>query len=211
MILRYIPYIQANFVLGLDVDEGPEPFELTKRFIDLAPGAFPAISLLTAFGQAAPLNLEYQKAGRVLPFPFHFMNNNHVMNVRPQNYSWTELYEHLLDLQSYAFSGRSILRRLKAGKDTRPRWLPWINVLRARCSEGVGRIRYYTRLGEMLEHDAEVRRYWEGESTEIPAFFVDWIKRDLGLLWEWLPKGALYHDPNAYLKSEMEQKAVAVD
>jgi len=53
MILEYIPYIQTNFVLGLDCDEGPEPFELTKRFVDLSPGAFPAYSLLTAFGQAA--------------------------------------------------------------------------------------------------------------------------------------------------------------
>jgi hypothetical protein len=67
LILKYIPYIQTNFVLGLDVDEGPEPFELTKRFLDLTPGAFPGYSLLTAFGQAAPLNLEYQRARRVLP------------------------------------------------------------------------------------------------------------------------------------------------
>ena len=65
MILRHIPYVQTNFVLGLDCDEGPEPFELTKTFVDLCPGAFPAYSLLTAFGQAAPLNLEYQRAGRV--------------------------------------------------------------------------------------------------------------------------------------------------
>src|SRR4051812_25837996 len=57
-VLRYIPYVQANFVLGLDCDQGPEPFELTKRFVDLSPGAFPAYSLLTAFGRAAPLNLE---------------------------------------------------------------------------------------------------------------------------------------------------------
>src|SRR6185295_9747362 len=38
-ILRYIPYVQANFVLGLDCDEGEEPFELTKRFVDMTPGA----------------------------------------------------------------------------------------------------------------------------------------------------------------------------
>ena len=69
MILRYVPYVQTNFVLGMDSDEGPEPFELTKRFLDLAPGAFPAYSLLSAFGRAAPLNLEYQRAGRVLPLP----------------------------------------------------------------------------------------------------------------------------------------------
>ena len=204
MVLQYIPNIQTNFVLGLDIDEGSEPFELTRRFLDLAPGAFPVICLLTAFGQAAPLNLEYQKAGRVLPFPFHFLNNNHVMNVRPKHYAWPEFYDHLVGLQSYAFSWRAIARRFKAAKSIRPRWIPWVNVLRARCSEGVGRIRHYTRLRLMLDNDRQVRRYWEGESTEIPRFYVDWIKRDLGPFWEWLPEGALYHDPNAYLKSEME-------
>ncbi|MFQ5584515.1 MAG: B12-binding domain-containing radical SAM protein, partial [Calditrichia bacterium] len=77
MILKYIPYVQANFVLGLESDYGPEPFELTKKFVDMTPAAFPGYSLLSAFGQAAPLNLEYQAADRVLPFPFHFLNNNH--------------------------------------------------------------------------------------------------------------------------------------
>ena len=48
MILRYIPYVQTNFVLGLDGDMGPEPFELTKTFIDLAPGRVPR--LLAALG-----------------------------------------------------------------------------------------------------------------------------------------------------------------
>src|SRR3546814_15709981 len=56
MILRHIPFVQTNFVLGLDCDEGAEPFELTKHFLDLAPGAYPAFSLLTAYGQAAPMN-----------------------------------------------------------------------------------------------------------------------------------------------------------
>src|SRR5664279_4480228 len=78
MILRYIPYVQTNFVLGLDSDEGEEPFELTKKFVDLTPGAFPGYSLLTAFGRAAPLNLEYQHLDRIIPFPFHFLDNNPV-------------------------------------------------------------------------------------------------------------------------------------
>jgi hypothetical protein len=69
MILEYIPYVQVNFVLGLDVDQGSEPFELTKQFLDRSPGAFPGFSLFTAFGRAAPLNLELQRDGRVLPFP----------------------------------------------------------------------------------------------------------------------------------------------
>src|SRR6187401_1475132 len=135
MIQRYIPYVQTNFVLGLDSDEGPEPFELTKRFIDLAPGAFPAYSLLSAFGRAAPMNLDYQRAGRVLPFPFTFLNNNHAMNVKPVNYSWVEFYDRLVDLTSYSFSWRAIRRRLGGTPAPIPRWM---NLVRAMSSEGWG-------------------------------------------------------------------------
>ena len=38
--MTHIPYLSTNFVFGLDADEGLEPFELTKRFVDLAPGAY---------------------------------------------------------------------------------------------------------------------------------------------------------------------------
>ncbi len=88
MLLEHVPYVQTNFVLGLDNDRGPEPFELTKLFVDKVPGAFPAYSQRTAFGEATPENLELQKAGRVLGFPFHFLDNNQVMNVVPLNYGW---------------------------------------------------------------------------------------------------------------------------
>src|SRR6266702_1316791 len=53
LILRHIPYVQANFVLGLDSDSGPEPFALTRRCSDLTRGAGPGYSLLCAFGRAA--------------------------------------------------------------------------------------------------------------------------------------------------------------
>lgn len=210
LILSYIPYIQTNFVVGLDTDEGPEPFELTKRFVDLAPGAFPVVSVLQAFGQAAPLNLEYQREGRVLPFPFHFLNNYHVMNVLPKNYKWTEFYDNLLDLQIHMFSWQAIRRRFTAVKNARPRWLPWINVIRARGSEGVGRIRHYTKLRELLETDPQVKQFWAGETTRIPDFLTDWIKRDIGAFWDWLPEGCLHQDPNAYLKSQSDPELTQV-
>jgi len=196
LIQEYIPYIQTNFVFGLDVDEGPEPFELTRRFLELAPGAFPAYSLLTAFGRAAPLNLQYQQEKRVLPFPFHFMNNNHVMNVRPKNYDWPEFFDNLLRLTRFSFSWPTIARRFSVVKAPIPRWL---HVLRAVSSEGFGRIKYHSHLRRLLDEHPEVRSYWEGEATEIPRFYVEWIKRDLGPFWKWLPEGALYHDAYAYL------------
>src|SRR5882724_3897216 len=202
MILRYIPYIQTNFVLGLDTDEGPEPFELTKKFLDLAPGAFPAYSLLSAFGRAAPLNLEYQRAGRVLPFPFTFLDNNQAMNVRPANYRWDEFYDRLIDLSRYSFSGRAIARRFAATGGAIPRWM---NVVRAISSEGWGRIRYHTTIRRLLDTDPSVRAFLEAATDRLPDFYAARIARDLGDLHEYLPAGSIMHDPNAYLKASQAQ------
>lgn len=199
LLMQYVPYVQANFVLGLDVDEGPEPFELTKRFVDLAPGTFPGYSQLSAFGMAAPLNLEYQKAERVLPFPFHFLNNNHAMNVKPKNYSWPEFYDNLIDLTKYTFSWQAIYKRYKAMDSAIPKWM---NFVRAVSSEGFGRIRYYTEIRRRLDEDPQFRPFFEQETDVLPQFYIDRVRQDLGPLWEWLPAGALHHDPYAYLKSE---------
>ena len=74
--------------------------------------------------------------------------------------------------------------------------------MRAVSSEGHGRIKYYKKYRELLNTDRGFRRYAEGESTELPPFFRENVKRDLGQFWSWLPEGALEHDPNAYLKAE---------
>ena len=196
LIQSYIPYLQANFVLGLDVDAGDEPFELTIQFIDLAPAMFPGFSLLTAFGQASPLNLDFQRDGRLLPFPFHFLNNNHAMNVRPKNYSWPAFYDRVIDLTEYAFSKPRIYARFRAARS----WLPrWMNVLRAVSSEGSGRLRYYRELRARLDSDPAVAAYYAQESTTLPEFFHARIQRDLGDYYQWLPPGALEHDPYAAL------------
>ena len=203
MILSHIPYIQTNFVVGLDSDQGAESFELTKKFVDLAPAAFPAYPLITAFGRAAPLNLEYQSENRVLPFPFHFLNNNHASNVKPKNYSWPKFYDLLIGLAEYSYSWRSIYNRFQATTSRIPRWM---NLMRAVSTEGAGRLRFYRKIRKFLDEDVRFRAFFEGETTEVPQFYIDMIKKDLGPLWEYLPEGAIYHDPYAYLKSEMEKR-----
>jgi hypothetical protein len=164
----------------------------------MTPGAFPGYSLLSAFGQAAPLNLDYQRDNRVVAFPFHFLNNNHAMNVKPKNYSWPDFYKRVIDLTEYTFSWRAIFRRYKAIADTIPSWM---NVVRGISSEGFGRIKYYKKVHQMLETDRQFRRYFEQETAELPRFYSDRVLNDLGEMWQWLPQGALFHDPNAYLKS----------
>jgi hypothetical protein len=199
MVLRHIPYVQTNFVLGLDCDEGSEPFELTKQFVDLTPGAFPGYSLLSAFGRAAPLNLELQRAGRVLPFPHHFLNNTLAMNVRPKNYEWPAFYDSVVDLTRYSFSWRAVRRRFTANGSSIPGWM---NVVRARSSEGQGRTQYYQAVRRLLDTDATVRRYFAGESDRLPSFYADRVRRDLGPIWSALPPDAVNHDANAYLHGD---------
>jgi hypothetical protein len=198
-IFRYIPYVQTNFVLGLDSDEGTEPFELTKRFIDQTPGAFPGYSLLTSFGEAAPLNLEYQRLGRVLPFPFHFLNNHLAMNLKPKNYEWVPFYDQVIALTEYSFSAKAIYRRWQA---TSGKNVSWMNFMRAVSSEGYGRIRFFKKVRSQLLKDKAFRDFFEGSSTELPPFYSQIIQKDLGNWWPWLPKGALQHDPNIYLKKK---------
>jgi hypothetical protein len=197
-ILRYIPYVQANFVLGLDSDEGEEPFELTKLFVEKTPGVFPAYSLFSAFGRAAPLNLQLQREERVLPFPFHFLDNNQAMNVRPRNYSWPSLYDRIIDLRRYSFSPRAIVRRLVANEGLLSRSL---NLVRAVSSEGRGRIRHDATIRGLLDSDLSVRRFFESDTLAVPRFYAERVRHDLGPLWDWLPTGGLEHDANAYLKS----------
>jgi hypothetical protein len=198
MILRYIPYVQTNFVFGLDCDAGPEPFELTKRFVDLSPGVFPGYSLLTAFGRAAPLNLDYQRQQRVLPHPFPLLNNHSAMNVIPLHYSWLDFYDGLIGLVAHTYSWQAIRHRYRANTGLIPSAM---NVIRAISNEGFGRIRYYREIRRLLKTDSHFQRYANGATTDIPPFYLRKMQAGLGPFWRFLPEGALQHDQNAYLKS----------
>ncbi|MFQ5568598.1 MAG: radical SAM protein [Rhodothermales bacterium] len=198
MIVSYIPYMQANLILGLDADQGPEPFECTKRFVDLAPGVYPYFSLLMAYGGNAPDNLRYQREGRILNIPFHFLNQIDAMNVRPRHYSWPEFYDHVCDVYAYAYSPRAMFRRFMAKKDPATRFE---QLLRTIAFERGRKYKMHRQMRERLK-DPAVRRYFEGETTALPAFYIDPIREDLGPMWHWLPKDAIAYDPNAHLATQ---------
>jgi len=196
LILRHIPFVQTNFVLGLDTDAGEEPFALSRKFIDLVPGAYPAYSLFTAYGRAAPQNLLLQRTGRVLPFPFPFLESTRAMNVRPLHYSWPEFYRQSLALIAYAWSGLRVWRRLRANRGLTTRAL---NFIRATTTH---RMDYHGHVLKLLETDRQFRGYLEGDHQVLPDFYVSQIPKRLGRLQEWLPPGAIHHDSLAYQKSE---------
>jgi hypothetical protein len=187
-VLEHVPYVQANFVLGLDIDEGDEPFELTKRFVDLAPGVFPGYSLLTAFGVGAAQNDVYRDQGRIVPVPFHFLNNNLSMNVRPLNYDWISFYDRVIDLVRYTFAPRQIVRRARGTKFFTTKW---INALRALSSEGMGRLAHHRSVRQALIDDRQMRDFYEGETSRVPDRMAARVQRDLGRFWDLLPPEAL--------------------
>jgi hypothetical protein len=195
MILRYVPYVRTNFVFGLDNEQGSEPFEMTKRFLDMTPGVFAAYSLLTAYGRAAPLNLEYQRTDRVLPFPFQFLDSHQAMNVRPKNYSWPEFYDHVVGLSRHSYSLRGIARRFANSRGT----TRWFKLLEAMSWQG--RTRYHAGIRRLFDTDHSVRRFVNRESDRLPDHYQARIRLNLGPLYELLPDGALVHDHMAYLKT----------
>jgi hypothetical protein len=185
-ILRYIPYVQANFVLGLDDDTGEEPFELTKKFVDLTPGAFPAYSLLSAFGQAAPLNLDLQRDGRRAATPFHFLDNNKATNVRPKNYTWNALYDNIIGPAAPLL----LLARHRAPPAREPGAHRALSELRARGVERRLRPDPPRRhRPPPLDQDASVRPFFEGRARACPSFYTDSVRKDLGHWWERAPRG----------------------
>ncbi|MDT8398452.1 MAG: hypothetical protein RQ899_07550 [Pseudomonadales bacterium] len=194
-ILRYVPYVQTNFVLGLDCDDGTEPFELIKRFLDLAPGAYPAFSLLTAYGRAAALNLQYQSEGRVVPVPFHFLNNTRMMNVRPKNYGWSEFFGLVSDLVGDAHSKRRIFRRFQASRGFNARWFSTLRAATSKKAES------YARFGGQLQAEGPLRDFFEGHTSTVPELLTAIIRRDLGPYRNYLPQAGLAHDHLAYMKT----------
>jgi hypothetical protein len=197
LVNSYIPYTQCNLIFGLDADEGAEPFELTKRFVDLAPGVYPHFALLSAFGRNAVLNLDYQRDGRVIPVPFHFLDLVQAMNVRPKNYTWTAFYDHVCDTFDYAFSARALARRFWTNRRS---YIAFEQLFRGMSSERSNRLGYHRKMRRWLEQ-AEVRAFFEGETRDVPEVLTEQVRAHLGPLWKWLPQKALAHDPNAYLHS----------
>jgi len=196
-VLAHIPFVQTNFIQGLDCDAGDEPFELTKRFMDLTPGAYPAFSLFTCYGRASPLNLDLQRAGRVNAMAFHFLDSNHGMNIRPLHYDWADFYEKVAQTMRHAYGAGGIMRRLAANGFN---MTGLFSLFRSATSD---RAKYQAAMARMLREDPSMRAYFEGETQKMPPFFEARVRRDLGPLWDALPADALEHDPYAYAGGEV--------
>jgi hypothetical protein len=195
MIGDHIPFIQANLIMGMDSDAGAEPFDLTKEFLRRTPGIFPSVSMLISYGRSAPDNLRYQSENRVIPLPFHAMDAS-TTNVRPKNYGLEEYYQHWIDMYEDVHSWSAIRKRVQKG-----RGLEIKGIMAARSIfESRAMLAHLKKVQRYLREDRGFRAFFEQDTDVLPSVYLESAKHYLGPLLEWLPEGALTHDPYAHSK-----------
>lgn len=196
LVTRYIPHVQTNFVWGLDGDAGAEPFAVTRRFLELAPAAFPVHSLFTAFGDSAPLAAELARAGRVLDVPYQCQDTSMIHNVRLKNYSAAEFYGLVSNLAEECYSPAAMLKRFRRNPHRWASGSRWMGLVRAMSSAWRGP--YYAKLRRLFSTDPEFLAFAAGEAPAPRAFFRADVAAELGpFFYDQLPP-----DVVAYLEAE---------
>ena len=173
LIREYVPGNTANFIFGLDVDEGDEPVELTKEFLSRAPFVWPAINIPVPFG-GTPLYDQYLDEGRILmSMPFAFYYTPYLVTTI-KNYSPATYYEKLIELFSYKNSRSMLLKRLQAT----PGKIRFTYLLRTFSQQPI--LKTFRGILELMKTDRQFRAFHEGESLDLPEFYHRQYERLLG-------------------------------
>ena len=178
---EYVPYLQANFILGLDSDAGDEPFELTREFMLRAPFVFPTLNIPTAYA-GTPLYDTLLREGRILkamPFTFYGLP---YLSVITKNYDPLTYMQKMVDLYTVFASGELFRARLAASR----RWSDSaVNCYRVPIARGILKALRQTLRG--MQTDAQFRAFHAGETDVLPDVYAMAYKRQLGRYAELMP------------------------
>jgi hypothetical protein len=186
LVTRYIPYVQTNFVWGLDQDQGDLPFQLTKDFIDRVPAAFPSHSLHTAYGNSAPAGRQLAAEGRVLDVPFRFQDTSSIHNVRLANYAASDFYARMEDLVRHSYSARATWRRVMLSHHPISDAARWMNLIRSTSQSF--RIQHFRHLRERFAVDREFMAFESEPGSPAPELFRRSVVPELGVFAAHLPR-----------------------
>ncbi len=174
LLADYVPYLQANFIFGLDSDMGDEPVELTKYFMEQTPFVWPALNIPVPFG-GTPLYDELLSSGRILkPMPFSFYYTPY-LTMALKHYDPVNYYEKLIELFSFASSPGLLKRRMKSTNNWRVKLVHWARTASTRAS-----LRNYRQILQQLQTNAHFRAFHEGRSERLPEFYHRHYEQMLG-------------------------------
>ena len=171
---QFVKGIQANFIFGCDQDSGYAPVQLTKDFIRKLPNVFPVINIPTPFG-GTPLFNQLKESERILiknPFAFY---SNPYLTVIPKNYSPSEYYRHLIDINEHIISKKMSFLRYS---DNIPLSYKFIHTLRHKERKQL--LKIYRKIERLLSSDDEFFKYHCGAGNRLPPFYRQQLNNRLG-------------------------------
>jgi hypothetical protein len=178
---RYVPALQANFIVGTDTDCGDEPVHLTSEFIQQFAGVFPALGVPIAYG-ATPLRELLRREGRLIPLPPIFFANP-MLTARAKHYNTLELVTNLVKLIAISVSWPLALRRFRSNASFAAK-----AVCTLRTFDLMGYLPELQRFRDLLAVDREFRNFHEGENDTVPEYYHAQLDRRLGNLAALVPR-----------------------
>ncbi len=170
----HVSYLQANFLFGLDSDQGDEPAELSRDFMTRTPFVWPTINIPVPFGGTL-LYDHLMARGRVLrslPFSFYYAP---YLAITLEHYDPVGYYERLTTLLEHATSRPMLESRLASTSSRRIRLVHRTRTINQRAALW----RYREILG-LLRTDASFRAFHEGRTSVLPQFYHRRYERMLG-------------------------------
>ena len=177
----YIPSLQANLILGLDVDSGEEPFALTREFLNQTPFVWPHINIPMAFG-GTPLFDSFLREGRILTrLPFAFYRQPY-LTAKLKNYDALDYLQKMVDTHAFAASNKMLRRRLRLSRTSVIAMGTYVRTLSVR-----NEIAEMRATVDQLKNDVTMRAFHAGETDILPAFYAKAYHKRLGKYAELMP------------------------
>jgi radical SAM superfamily enzyme YgiQ (UPF0313 family) len=170
----HVPGLQANFIFGTDGDQGEEPVEMTREFIQRVPFVWPTLNIPVPFG-GTPLYDRLLADGRILeetPFAFYYMP---YIVIRPLHYDPLTYYDLLIRLYRTVVSARLLMRRVASARTPGLKGMHALRTMAMRSS-----LASLKAIRSRIARDPELRDFLEGTSRRLPAFYRETLRARLG-------------------------------
>jgi hypothetical protein len=178
---EYVPYLQANFIFGLDTDAGDEPFELTKEFVRRTPFVWTYMNIPFAFG-GTPLYNDFLREDRILkqmPFTFYILP---YLTLILKSYDPITYFQKMIDLYSLVTSDELLQTRFANSEHP---FAKYTHYMRTTFTRPI--LRGLQTILKHLQTDKQFLAFHTGESHALPGFYVREYTRQLGKYAELMP------------------------
>lgn len=177
----YIPFLQANLILGLDMDSGDEPFALTREYLERTLYVWPQLHIPMAFG-GTPLFDALLGEDRIharLPFSFYCQP---YLTVKLKNYESLDYVQRMLALLAFIASNRTLWRRVRMSRNPMIAAANYLSTMDLR-----NEVAEMAHMVQHLQRDGQMRAFHAGETDALPTFYARAYHKQLGKYAELMP------------------------